>query len=244
MPRILVTAFEPFGGDVENASATVLELELVLERAGPVGCEVVGEVLPVVFDGSAFEDAVRRHAPAAIVCLGEARMRRQATVERRAVNVIDVRIPDNAGEQPHDEPVEADGPAVREASLDVPAVCAAFAAAGVPAAPSDDAGRYVCNATAYRAYGLDRPAVFIHVPALRRRGTARVGGETDTAAFASESESTSESESACGSASGRSPRAITSLRAFPSPRPWRSSRYRSPNRRTPSSPRAWRRQWR
>ena len=46
--RILVTAFEPFGSDSENASGAALR-ELLAGWSHPV-IELVGEELPVVFD--------------------------------------------------------------------------------------------------------------------------------------------------------------------------------------------------
>ncbi|NLT26230.1 MAG: pyroglutamyl-peptidase I [Microbacteriaceae bacterium] len=183
MPRILITAFEPFGGDSENASAEVLALVLdtVAARATalPAGVELVAEVLPVVFDGAAFERAVHRHAPDALLCLGEAGLRRIVTVERVAVNTMAARIPDNDCRRPHGAVIDPDGPESRTAGIDADAICAAFRSTGVEEVPSDDAGRFVCNATAYRAFGREVPSVFVHLPALRRSGAAGVGAETD-----------------------------------------------------------------
>lgn len=172
--RILVTSFEPFGGDPENASS-LAAAELLGNWHGQH--ELVGEVLPVVFDDAHLRAAVAQHRPDLVVALGEAGGRRALTPERRAANEMRARIPDNAGAQPVGEilPGQADA----EASVDVDALVARMRAAGWAAQVSDDAGRFVCNFVAYHAYRLPMPAVFVHVPALRSGGEATVGQETD-----------------------------------------------------------------
>ena len=91
-------------------------------------------------------------------------------VERVAINVDDARIPDNAGRQPIDELVAANGPPAYFASLPVKAMAAAIRAAGVPAEVSNTAGTFVCNHLMYgvlhflAASGNRARAGFIHVP--------------------------------------------------------------------------------
>lgn len=174
--RALVTCFEPFGGDTENAS--LASVRALAARWGDEGLEVLVEVLPVVFDGTAFDAAVARCAPDLVLCVGEAGGRTAITPEARAVNEMRARIPDNAGAQPDGEPVVAGAPEVREVRALAEAATDVLVAAGWAAITSDDAGRYVCNATAFRAYGLEVPALFVHVPALRSAGEATVGAET------------------------------------------------------------------
>lgn len=174
--RALVTCFEPFGGDVENASREAARA--LAERWAASGVEVVVEELPVVFDGAAFERAVGCHRPDLVLCVGEAGGRTAITPERQAVNEMRARIPDNAGAQPDGEPVVVGAPEIRELKDLAEAATEALVQAGWAATTSDDAGRYVCNATAFRAYGLDVPALFVHVPALRSAGEATVGAET------------------------------------------------------------------
>ncbi|MBD4636273.1 pyroglutamyl-peptidase I, partial [Xanthomonas citri pv. citri] len=86
---------------------------------------------------------------------------------RVAVNLQDARIPDNAGEQPVDRPVRADGPAALFATLPAKRAVAAIRAAGVAAEPSLSAGAFVCNHVMYvllDAPGTARAAGFLHVP--------------------------------------------------------------------------------
>jgi pyroglutamyl-peptidase len=88
-----------------------------------------------------------------------------------AINVQDARIPDNAGVQPVDEPVIADGPAAYFSTLPIKAMLAALQAQGLPAEISQTAGTYVCNHIAYAMLHLASKrrgvrAGFIHIPYL------------------------------------------------------------------------------
>ena len=182
--RVLVTGFEPFGGDVENASALVVH-ELARTWNHPL-IDLATGILPVEFDGAgaALSAVVRDVAPDVVICLGEAGGRALVTPERWAGPLAHGRIPDNAGRRPSHE--RLDGGAEAMASrLDVDAMVAAIRGVGVPSEPSSDAGLYVCNAT-FRALLRDHtmPAAFIHLPAVRRTGAAIVGAETDEASSA------------------------------------------------------------
>ncbi|MCG6567240.1 hypothetical protein [Tessaracoccus sp. ZS01] len=176
--RILVSGFEPFGGDPANASGdAVRELGATWSDAS---VELHTVILPVSFDRApetlaASIEAVR---PDAVICVGEAGGRPLVTPERWAVNERRARIPDNDGAQPCG-PIDDLVPRL-PSRLDVDGIVRAVRAAGVAAEVSDDAGRYVCNATFRAALtGFDGPAGFIHVPAVRATGTVLVGSETD-----------------------------------------------------------------
>lgn len=174
--RILVTSFEPFGDDIENASSVAMH---ALVDAWPdPDVSLVGVTLPVVFDDASFRAAVARHAPDLVLALGEAGGRRAITPERWGVNEMTARIPDNAGARPMGAEIVAGGSGRRGSPIDVDPVVEAISTAGWAAEASEDAGRFVCNFIAYHAYGLDVPAIFIHVPAVRSSGSATVGAET------------------------------------------------------------------
>lgn len=178
--RILLTGFEPFGGDAENASR---EAVLRLAERGVPGIELAVGILPVAFASAppALRALVAEHAPDAVLAIGEAGGRAVVTPERHGRNRIDARIPDELGAQPRDLAID-DGPELRAATLDVDALVAAIRAAGVSAEVSEDAGRFVCNRIAVEVAGLGVPAAFVHVPAVRSIGVAGVGGETDAVA--------------------------------------------------------------
>ena len=164
----LVTGFEPFGGETTNPSWDVCQA-LPGEIAGlrverlRVPCEFRRAI-------EVAAGAIERTRPSLVVCLGQAGGRALIGVERVAINVDDARIPDNAGAQPVDELVAANGPPAYFASLPVKAMAAAIRAAGVPAEVSNSAGTFFCNHLMYgvlhylAASGSRARAGFIHVP--------------------------------------------------------------------------------
>jgi pyroglutamyl-peptidase len=171
--KILVTGFEPFGGDAFNPSQAVVQ---ALDGRRVAGRTVVGGVLPCVFGRANAElrRLLRRHRPELVVCLGLAASRGEITPERVAINVDDARIPDNAGAQPVDRPIVRGGPAAYFSTLPVKAIVAALHAAGHRAGVSQTAGTFVCN---HVFYGLMRALArrrgtrggFVHVPAVALR---------------------------------------------------------------------------
>lgn len=172
--RVLVTGFEPFGGAATNPSGdAVRRLAAQWDEQWDGPERLVTDVLPVTFSGAAprLRALLDEHRPAAVLAVGLAEGREAVTPERVAVNLADARIPDNAGAQPLDEPVEPDGPAAYFATAPVKHVAAAIADAGIPAAVSHTAGTFVCNHVFYAAlHHLHRtgrphvPATFVHVP--------------------------------------------------------------------------------
>ncbi len=171
MSTVIVTAFEPFGDEEENASEKVLNVLPDEIR----GLKIEKVILPVVFRKAA-EDVLRKITalkPDAVVLMGQAGGRNALTPERVAINLMDARIPDNAGQKPADKPVLEDGPAAVFSTLPVKAMVRAMDSVGVPARLSDSAGTFVCNALMYevlavlQAAGNDTPCGFIHVPYLQ-----------------------------------------------------------------------------
>ena len=154
--KILLTGFEPFGGDERNPSWEAVEGVATV----PAGVTVVKKRLPVVFYRAADE------------LMGLAGGRQAVTVERIAVNLADGRIPDNAGQQPCDETLYDAGENAYFATLPIRKIVAAMQAAGIPAAISNSAGLYVCNNVMYAALflaaaqGRGLRAGFIHLPYL------------------------------------------------------------------------------
>ncbi|GEK81555.1 pyroglutamyl-peptidase I family protein [Agrococcus baldri] len=195
--KILVTGFEPFGGDPENASDEAVRRLADAWAADPQpGVELVTGSLPVAFAtaGGALAALVELHRPDAVLAVGEAGGRSAITPERWGVNEDDARIPDNAGAQPRATPIDPAGPARRPSGFDADALATAILAVGLPADASDDAGRFLCNHVAYLVAGLDVPGGFVHVPAVRSRGAATVGAETDADASAPASAVTHDGE--------------------------------------------------
>ncbi|WP_298212487.1 pyroglutamyl-peptidase I [Acidovorax sp.] len=175
---ILLTGFDPFGGDPLNPSWFIAQALHGQRIAGHV---VVAAQLPTVFGQSLQQLAALVHGlqPALTVCLGLAGGRGGLSMERIGINIDDARIPDNIGAQPIDTPVAADGPAAYFASLPVKAMLRAVQRAGVPCEVSQTAGTFVCNHVLYGLLHLLAQGAgpagarggFVHVPWLTGQGT-------------------------------------------------------------------------
>ncbi|MBO1267462.1 pyroglutamyl-peptidase I [Arthrobacter cavernae] len=166
---ILLSGFEPFGGDAANPSWVAATLARDILRAE--GHDVEALELPCVFGeaATALLEAVDRLNPALVVSLGLAGGRDRISLERVAINCDDARIPDNAGRRPVDEEVVPGGPAAYFSTLPIKAALRGLQIAGIRAEVSQTAGTYVCNHVFYalmHALAL-RPQTrggFVHVP--------------------------------------------------------------------------------
>lgn len=170
LPQILLTGFDPFGGESINPS---WEAVRTFDGRRLGGHRIVARQLPTEFAGSLrlLKASMREVAPVLVLGVGQAGGRTQLSIERVAINVQDARIADNAGLQPVDEPVIVGGPAAYFSTLPVKAMLAAVHAKGLPAEISQTAGTYVCNHIAYAMLHLASKkrgvrAGFIHIPYL------------------------------------------------------------------------------
>lgn len=145
--KILVTAFDPFGGESVNPA------ELAVKRLGENigGAEIIKLIVPTVFRKSTEKvlACIGSERPDAVIMIGQAGGRAAITPERIAVNVIDARIPDNSGSMPVDEPVVPGGPDGYFSTLPVKSIVARIREAGIPAQVSESAGTFVCNGLFY-----------------------------------------------------------------------------------------------
>ena len=175
--KILLTAFDPFGGASINPALEAVKL--VADRLP--GVEIVKIEVPTVFGLSirTVTEAMDRVKPDAVLCIGQAGGRPDLTPERIAINIDDARIPDNQGNQVLDVPVVAGGPAAYFSTLPVKAMVAAIREAGLPASLSNTAGTFVCN---HLMYGVLHHAAtqdpriragFMHVPFVPSQVTDR-----------------------------------------------------------------------
>lgn len=176
--KLLLTGFEPFDGGSLNPSQLAVQ-QLVSE--GLPGCEIVPVILPVIADiaPGLLLTRLEEVQPEVLLSLGLAGSRPVISIERIAINLLDFRIPDNAGRQLLDNPIVADGPAAYFATLPVRAMYEAVLAAGVPVELSLSAGAYLCNQVMYAALhliavrGWRTRAGFVHLPALPEMVTTR-----------------------------------------------------------------------
>ncbi len=177
--RILVTAFDPFGGETRNPAQDVL----AQLPDNVKGAEICKLIVPTAFWRSVdmAVDAIRAHRPDAVVCLGQAGGRSGITVEHVAINWMDAGIPDNSGRQPRDERIAPNGPDAYFATLPVRAMVNAVRDIGLSAGISLSAGAYVCNHLMYGVLhhlaneNLTVPAGFVHLPFLPEQAAGKSG---------------------------------------------------------------------
>lgn len=115
-------------------------------------------------------EAIEKHQPDCVITVGQAAGRAAITAERIAINVDDFRIPDNAGHQPIDEPVVAEGPDAYFSTLPIKRVVRTLQEQGIPSLVSNSAGTFVCNHLFYGVqHHLKSTPVrhgFVHIPLL------------------------------------------------------------------------------
>ncbi len=169
MKKVLITGFEPFGGDAINPA---LEAIKRLEGKTIEGGVIVTCHVPVTRYESinTVIEAIEKHQPDCVITVGQAAGRAAITAERIAINVDDFRIPDNGGHQPIDAPVVVEGPDAYFSTLPIKRVVKTLQEQGIPCQVSNSAGTFVCNHLFYGVqHYLRRTKVrhgFVHIPLL------------------------------------------------------------------------------
>lgn len=166
--KILVTGFDPFGGESINPSWEAVKLlpDTI------AGVQVVKQLLPCVFvkAGKVLDEAITANKPDMILCVGQAGGRTNLCMEKVGLNIMDGRIADNEGYQPIDVTIREDGETAYFTSLPIKAMVADMREAGYPASVSYTAGSYVCNYILYETLYLiskKYPGIkggFMHIP--------------------------------------------------------------------------------
>ena len=166
--KILVTAFDPFGGEKMNPA-----LEAVKPLDDTIGDHSITKLeIPTVFHESkeVISKALAENDFDVVLAIGQAGGRFEITPERIGINIDDARIADNKENQPIDEVIQKDGPPAYFSNLPVKKMTEAIQNAGVPGRLSNTAGTFVCNHVLYQlGYLADKsyPGLrfgFIHVP--------------------------------------------------------------------------------
>ncbi|MDF0534124.1 pyroglutamyl-peptidase I [Shewanella sp. A32] len=173
MKKVLLTGFEPFGGQVLNASWCAAQRlhHTVIDNA-----TVIAAQLSCSFHKTHGElkQLISRHQPDVVLCLGQASNSSVIQVEKVALNYIDARIADNDGVQPIEQPIINDGPNAYFASVPVKRLVTAVQAHQIPVSLSYSAGTFVCNQLFYllmHELTLHPQMIggFIHVPACEQQ---------------------------------------------------------------------------
>nr|WP_250152611.1 peptidase C15 [Ancylobacter radicis] len=165
----MITGFGRFPGAPDNPSAS-LARALARSRRFP-GAHLTADVLPTLWrTAEDFPARLERERPDIVLMIGLAARRPHLCVERLGRNGGGV-FPDAGRRRPARRVLAPGGPAGIASTAEPVALLHALRGARVPARLSRDAGRYICNALAYRAYGWARAqgrlAIFIHVPLPR-----------------------------------------------------------------------------
>ena len=173
MKKLLITGFDPFGGESVNPSWEAVKL--LPDTIGDYQLHKLQ--IPTVFGLAPQKvlEAARAIEPDVIISVGQAGTRDSVTPERIGINMRSARIADNAGRIPVEESIVPGGPDGMFSTLPVAAMVDAIRAADLPAAISSTAGTFVCNDTLYSLLhhyqGTPVRCGFIHVPWLPEQGT-------------------------------------------------------------------------
>lgn len=173
LPKVLVTAFEPFAGASVNPSQQIVEALPATINSGSRLVKVKTDVLPTVGDAAwkqLKKTVSKQKEPFILVCLGLAEGRSSISVERFALNIRDYRIADNAGQIRQDESIDRAFPDALRTRLPVEKLATHLADAGFPCEVSNHAGTFICNETYFHAlkkWNEDKRCkgvLFVHVP--------------------------------------------------------------------------------
>ena len=172
MKRLLITGFEPFGGECVNPS-----WDAVLRLPDVIGEYSLDKLLiPVVFGDAPRAVIARAEEISAdvILSVGQAGGTDAITPELVGINLRHGRIPDNSGYQPNDEPISEGGERAYFSTLPVRRIAEAISSHGIPSHVSYSAGAYVCNDVIYTLLShydkTDTRVGFIHVPYSKEQG--------------------------------------------------------------------------
>ena len=157
--KILVTGFEPFGGNGYNPSAALID-RIRTENS------IVVSLLPTSYQraAAALGEALAREKPDAVILTGVAGGRSEICLEFCALNIKDAQIPDNDGEKASGQSVIPGDCCALFTTLDPGGASQFIRGAGIPCRVSYHAGTYVCNSTYFHALRSGVPALFMHIP--------------------------------------------------------------------------------
>lgn len=168
--KVLVTGFEPFGGEVVNPSWQAVSC--LPDSIDDV--RIIKAESPVAFYDSAkvVIELIKEHEPDVVVMVGQRGKSTEISCERLAINVADASKPDNLGAQPEDELIAEEGPMAYLTTTPLKKIVKSLNDACIPATVSNSTGTYVCNYLYYsilhycKTHDLKTTVGFYHVPYL------------------------------------------------------------------------------
>lgn len=166
MRNILITGFDPFGGETSNPSFEAVKL--LKDKIG--NFNIIKREIPTEFYRSkdVLLNLIEEYKPVVVINVGQAGGRETISLENQAFNLIEASIPDNAGVKPEREKISINGPEILLSKLPLEDMKNELLSKNIDCYISDSAGRYVCNYVMYSMlqestkYGFI--SGFIHVP--------------------------------------------------------------------------------
>lgn len=173
--KIIVTGFEPFGGEKDNPTKYIAEN--INGRVLSNGTVVEGILMPVSVKRTAdmLISILEEKKPDILIMTGLSGKINDINLERVAINILDARIPDNDGNKPVDELIDKDGETAYFSTLPVRKILEDLHLNKIPASISNSAGTYICNYGMYLAlnfakkHGYPEKTGFIHVPFMHEQ---------------------------------------------------------------------------
>ena len=153
MPTILVTGFGPFPGAPFNPTGPLVERLARLRRPALAHAKIVSHIFPTSY-AAVDRDLPKLHRAAQAGCAADVRAGAAGVApcaSRRARATRVSLLPDAGGVALRRLTIAAGGPQALAMPAPARRLLAAVRAAGVPAALSRDAGRYLCNYLCWRA---------------------------------------------------------------------------------------------
>ena len=160
--RVLVTAFEPFGGADSNITQSVLSLlpDSIADWAIEKVC------LPVSFKRApiVLREAIATFSPDLVIMLGQCPSGENIRLERFAMNMMDSQKADNDGYCPSEQVIYSNAPLAYRTPINIKTIVHHLQEEKLPVVVSNSAGLYVCNRVYYEALHLQQNALFVHIP--------------------------------------------------------------------------------
>ena len=168
--KILVSGFDPFGG--EKINPAIESVKLLPDEIK--GAKIIKVEIPTVARKGLkkLEEVIEIEKPDVVINVGQAGGRTDISVERVGINMDDFRIKDNEGNQPIDEKIAKDGPDAYLVTIPIKAMVQKMIENKIPASVSNTAGTFVCNHVCYGMAHLastkypNMRTGFIHIPFL------------------------------------------------------------------------------
>lgn len=155
--KVLLTGFDPFGGEKTNISQAVLKR---------IQVKVTEVLLPVSFRNAplALQQAICEYHPDILLMLGQCGEEEKIRLERFAVNLMDSAKGDNDSCYPNEEIIYSNAPTAYRTPYTVRTLVETLVAQGFPVRASNSTGLYVCNRVYFEALHLGQKALFVHIP--------------------------------------------------------------------------------